>query len=65
MPDVAGAWSDALRADGLPAVVSGAGPTVLVLTDAASRDAVLARVPTGWRALALAVENSGAHVSLG
>ncbi len=54
-----------LRADGMPAVISGAGPTVLVLTDAASRDAVLARVPEGWRVLALAVENRGAVVSLG
>ena len=56
---------DALRAAGLPAVISGAGPTVLVLTDTASRDAVLARVPDGWRVLALAVENHGAVVSLG
>lgn len=55
----------ALRADGLPAVISGAGPTVLVLTDSGSRDAVTARVPDGWRVLALAVENRGALVSLG
>lgn len=55
---------DALRADGLPAVISGAGPTVLVLTDATSRDAVLGRVPQGWRVLALAVENHGARVSI-
>jgi homoserine kinase len=55
----------ALRAEGLPAVISGAGPTVLVLTDRASRDAVLARVPDGWRVLGLAVENRGAVVSLG
>jgi homoserine kinase len=55
---------DDLRADGLPAVISGAGPTVLVLTDAGSRDAVLARVPAGWRVLALAVENRGAQVTL-
>jgi homoserine kinase len=54
-----------LRADGLPAVISGAGPTVLVLTDTGSRDAVLARVPDAWRVLALAVENRGAVVSLG
>ena len=55
----------ALRADGLPAVISGAGPTVLVLTDAASRDAVLRRVPDGWRVLPLAVENRGAVVTDG
>lgn len=54
-----------LRADGLPAVISGAGPTVLVLTDTGSRDAVLARVPDGWRVLSLAVENRGAQVTLG
>ena len=51
-----------LRTDGLPAVVSGAGPTVLVLTDTSTRDAVLTRVPEGWRALALAVEHEGAQV---
>lgn len=54
----------ALRKDGLPAVISGAGPTVLVLTDAASRDSVLERVPDGWRVMALAVENRGAQVKL-
>jgi homoserine kinase len=64
MPDSL-ALVDALRVDGLPAVISGAGPTVLVLTDAASRDAVLDRAPQGWQVLALAVENDGARVSLG
>jgi homoserine kinase len=53
----------ALRADGLPAVVSGAGPTVLVLTDHAASDGLLDRAPEGWRALALAVENRGAQVT--
>lgn len=56
---------DALRSDGLPAVISGAGPTVLVLTDTASRASVSRRVPDGWRVLSLAVENHGALVSLG
>ena len=56
---------DDLRADGLPAVISGAGPTVLVLTDTGSREAVLARAPQGWRVLSLAVENHGAQVTLG
>jgi homoserine kinase len=54
----------ALRADGLPAVVSGAGPTVLVLTDHAASDGLLYRAPEGWRALALAVENRGAQVTV-
>lgn len=49
-----------LRADGLPAVVSGAGPTVLVLVDNGSRDEVAARAPEGWRALVLEVERQGA-----
>lgn len=63
MPDSL-ALVHALRKDGLPAVISGAGPTVLVLTDAASRDSVLERVPDGWRVMALAVENRGAQVKL-
>jgi homoserine kinase len=48
-----------LRADGLAAVVSGAGPTVLVLTDASGRAAAAARAPQGWQALALAVDRHG------
>lgn len=54
-----------LRADGLPAIVSGAGPTVLVLTGAAEQADVARRVPEGWRALQLGVERSGAEVALG
>ncbi len=51
-----------LRAEGLPAVVSGAGPTVLVLVDNGSRDRVLARAPQGWRALSLDLESDGVRV---
>ena len=43
-------WSTALRADGVPAVVSGAGPTVLAFTDGPSAPAtadLLARCPDG------------------
>ena len=52
-----------LRADGLAAVVSGAGPTVLVL----ARDEVEVAhaetaVPDGWQALAPAVSAAGARV---
>lgn len=53
-----------LRADGLPAVVSGAGPTVLVLTDLRQAEAVVARAPQGWQALSLAVDRAGARVEL-
>ncbi|MFJ3789088.1 homoserine kinase [Kitasatospora sp. NPDC090091] len=41
MPDSA-ALVGALRAEGIPAVISGAGPTVLALTDEAGADKVLA-----------------------
>jgi homoserine kinase len=51
----------ALRAQGVPAVVSGAGPTVLALTTRAGRAAVAAP-REGWRVLPLDVEVQGAHV---
>jgi len=54
-----------LRAEGLPAVVSGAGPTVLVLTGATDQEEVARRGPDGWRALSLGVERTGAEVVLG
>lgn len=53
---------EALRADGVPAVVSGAGPTVLALTDAAGTAAgvdVADRCPAGWRVHRLAVDTAG------
>lgn len=53
---------DELRADGLAAVVSGAGPTVLVLTDAATQDEVARRVPSGWDALVVPIDLDGALV---
>ena len=50
-----------LRADGVPAVVSGAGPTVLAFadTDAGSVEVLLARCPDGWTARHLPVEPRG------
>jgi homoserine kinase len=48
----------ALRAEGYAAVVSGAGPTVLVLTVGRPQD-VLARCPEGWAAYALKVDHAG------
>ncbi|WP_426594702.1 homoserine kinase [Cellulomonas sp. McL0617] len=66
---------DALRSRGVAAVVSGAGPTVLVLARAfgggASTDAdeaiaaVFGGAMGGWRVLPLAVDRSGATVELG
>ncbi|MCW2813832.1 MAG: thrB, partial [Nocardioides sp.] len=53
----------ALRADGHAALVSGAGPTVLVLVaDAADAAPLMARCPAGWRASTLAVGVPGASV---
>ncbi len=46
-----------LRADGVPAIVSGAGPTVLAFTD--TTDGLLSRCPRGWRAWQLAVDTHG------
>jgi homoserine kinase len=53
----------ALRAAGLAAVISGAGPTVLVLAytdDEVARAASLA--PPDWACLPLSVDTAGAHV---
>ncbi len=52
----------ALRAEGVPAVVSGAGPTVLALTTRSAADAVAARHPRGWEVVPLPVEPTGAVV---
>ncbi|MDP9092370.1 MAG: homoserine kinase, partial [Actinomycetota bacterium] len=52
-----------LRAEGLPAVISGAGPSVLVL---AREDGQVQRcheaMPPGWRALPLTVDAAGAQI---
>jgi homoserine kinase len=58
----------ALRADGVPAIVSGAGPTVLAFCDGpgcspGSTETLLARCPTGWDAHHLAVERDGVVLS--
>ncbi len=49
----------ALRADGVPAVVSGAGPTVLAF-GAGDTAALEARCPEGWQCHALSVDPDGA-----
>ncbi|WP_123816299.1 homoserine kinase [Myceligenerans xiligouense] len=57
----------ALRAEGLAATISGAGPSVLVLAagrDAARRDAVLSSVvdeASGWRVLRPGIDTAGAR----
>lgn len=52
----------ALRARGVPAVVSGAGPTVLALTSRQDARTVAYGAPAGWRALVLEVDAGGACV---
>lgn len=54
-----------LRASGIPAVVSGAGPTVLAFTlDDEDRAAATAAAPHGWRTLAVPVDPDGARVHI-
>lgn len=56
---------DALRADAIAATISGAGPTVLAFTDLvdpSASAALLARCPSGWESLHLAVDREGALV---
>ena len=62
MPRTA-ALVELLREQGVPAAVSGAGPTVLALTTISSRQALLDRAPQGWLALPLEVQHRGAEVT--
>lgn len=50
-----------LRADGVPAVISGAGPTVLAF-DTPGVEALVERCPAGWSCRPLAIEAVGALV---
>ncbi|HVU61229.1 MAG TPA: homoserine kinase [Mycobacteriales bacterium] len=52
-----------LRAAGVPAVVSGAGPTVLALTTAKTRELAQGFARRGWSALPLDVATKGAHIT--
>ena len=52
----------ALRSDGVPAVISGAGPTVLALVTSGRVTQVTAAAPSGWSVLPLQVDSAGAHV---
>ncbi|GHH53744.1 homoserine kinase [Streptomyces candidus] len=51
-----------LRADGVPAVVSGAGPTVLALVDEPAADKVVRAAGDGWAAERLSLDAAGASV---
>jgi homoserine kinase len=51
-----------LRAAGIPAVVSGAGPTVLALTTEAHREQAMTFARRGWTAMPLDVDRTGAAV---
>jgi homoserine kinase len=51
-----------LRAAGLPAVISGAGPTVLALTTTEDREHAMGFARRGWTALPLDVDRGGAQV---
>ena len=63
MPDTV-ALVHRLRKEGLAAVISGAGPAVLVFTDAAGQAQVAGQAPPGWRALSLAIDPRGAVITL-
>ncbi|MBM9461270.1 homoserine kinase [Nocardioides sp. zg-536] len=57
---------DTLRAEGVPAVVSGAGPTVLAFTEGvgtASSAALAARCPSGWAMHQVAISHVGAALA--
>jgi homoserine kinase len=60
MPDSAALLTE-LRADGIPAMVSGAGPAVLAVVPPTDVHAVAARVPDGWRMLHLPADLDGTH----
>jgi homoserine kinase len=51
-----------LRTAGIPAVISGAGPTVLALTTTENRDAATEFARRGWSAIALDVATVGAEI---
>jgi homoserine kinase len=59
MPRTAALVAD-MRTGGIPAVVSGAGPTVLALTTKKTRDVAMGFARRGWSALPLDVDRDGA-----
>ncbi|MZD09126.1 homoserine kinase [Streptomyces sp. SID5785] len=61
MPESA-ALVERLRADGVPAMISGAGPTVIALVEDATADKVAQLAGDGWAANRLALDADGACV---
>ncbi|GHJ36048.1 homoserine kinase [Streptomyces sp. TS71-3] len=61
MPESA-ALVERLRADGVPAVISGAGPTVLALTQSDEADKIAQLAGDGWAANRLVLDLAGASV---
>jgi homoserine kinase len=61
MPRSAALLSE-LRDAGLPAVLSGAGPTVLALTTVDTRERAIGYARRGWSAMPLDIDRSGAQV---
>lgn len=62
MPDSL-ALVETLRADGVPAVISGAGPTVLAFSDgidSRASSALMKKCPGGWATHSLAISSTGA-----
>ena len=53
---------DELRSAGVPAVVSGAGPTVLALTDRATASDLEAKSRRGWRIEAVEADREGVQI---
>jgi homoserine kinase len=51
-----------LRSEGVPAVISGAGPTVLALTEDGAADKVSQLAGEGWAANRLLLDAAGASV---
>lgn len=51
-----------LRSDGVPAVISGAGPTVLALVEESAADKVARLAGDGWTANRLSLDTAGARV---
>lgn len=64
MPESLGLVGD-LRRDGVAAVVSGAGPTVVAFVDASTAPDVRRRVPDGWDVVSLSVDSTGAKATGG
>jgi len=64
MPESLGLVRD-LRSEGVAAVVSGAGPSVLAFVDGSTASDVRRKVPSGWDVVGLSVDPAGAKVTGG